>query len=459
MFSAQPLRRGLDLAFGDDSVWGDRAILVAHAIVCAVIAILYGLSPRPNDLVTMGWDGVWLFVAAFGLMTLVRAVVVRRRALMPFEAGLATVIEVFLFYQLICSFQARYQHAPELLLKTPALSFSFVLLTVQLLRFDFRQILITGGAVLAGWGTLVIGVINASSADSITRAYVQYLSGPKILIGAAVEHGAIIAFVTGALALVVYRGRILHQREVHSRRQAELAERVKSQFITNMSHELRTPLNAIIGYSEMITEELSAMEEKGLASDCARIQASGKNLLAMVSQILDLSGDDALEKLVFSPVDVPSMARDVLLLVGTAAARNRVAMKLSIATGIQRTLSHEGKLQQCLHNLLSNAVKFTQEGSVELIIERELAPPGAFLVFKVRDTGIGIAPDMLDLVFEPFAQGDSSLTRRYGGAGLGLALTRQLAKQLGGDVSVVSELGKGSVFTLRLPEKAAPTPA
>ena len=453
MSSAKFLRRGSVLAFGDDTLWGDRAIFAAHGCVCALIAILYGLSPRPKDLVAQGLDGVWLFIGAFGAMTLLRGWIARKRALRPIEAGIATFIEFFLFYQLVWSFQDRYQHAPELLLKTPALVFSFVLLSVQLVRFDLRQILIAGSAAVLGWAVLVIGVINEAAPGAITRAYVDYLAGPKILIGAAVEHAAILAFVTGALALAVYRGQMLHLREVEARRQAELAGRVKTQFITNMSHELRTPLNAIIGYSEMITEELSAMDQKGMASDCARIQASGKNLLSMVSQILDLSGDDALDAVSFAPVDVAAMARDVLVLVSTAAARNRVALKLTVSPGLELLLSNEAKLQQCLHNLLGNAVKFTHDGSVELIIEREILAGGNKILFRVRDTGIGIAKDMLDLVFEPFAQGDVSLTRRYGGAGLGLALTRKLAAQLGGEVSAESEPGKGSTFTLSVPEK------
>lgn len=455
MLVAPKPQKGPFWAFGDDSLWGDRAVLAAHGCVCAVVATLYGLSPRPDDLVEMHWDGVWLFVVGFGLITLLRGWIVRRRGLTAVEAGVATFIEFFLFYQLVWSFQDRYQHAPELLLKTPALDFTFVLLVTQLLRFDMRQIIITGAAAVLGWCALVIGVINASGGDSITRAYVDYLSGPKILIGAAVEHAAILAFVTGALALAVHRGQSLRAREVVARQQSELAGRVKSQFITNMSHELRTPLNAIIGYSEMITEELSAMDQKALASDCARIQASGKNLLSMVSQILDLSGDDALESPKFAPVDIPAMARDVLLLLATSAARNRVALKLSVSPGITQTLTNEAKLQQCLHNLLNNAIKFTQDGTVELLIQREALAAGPHLVFSVRDTGVGIAPDMLDMIFEPFAQGDTSLTRRYGGAGLGLALTRKLATRLGGEVYAQSQLGAGSTFTLRLPEKAS----
>ncbi len=237
---------------------------------------------------------------------------------------------------------------------------------------------------------------------------------------------------------------------------AEAANAAKSQFIANMSHELRTPLNAVIGYSEILREEAQDEDRPRAVADLDRVLKAAHSLLRLINEVLDLSKIEA----GCMTVEIHSVDLDEL--VRTAADTVRPAIeangnRLILEKGsLGEALTDGFRLRQALLNLLSNAAKFTKEGVVVLRADRRPGKHGDQIVFEVADTGIGIAPDKLDQIFEPFVQADASTTRKYGGSGLGLAITRKLMRLLGGDVTAKSKPG-GSTFRIEVPLRAVET--
>jgi signal transduction histidine kinase len=233
-----------------------------------------------------------------------------------------------------------------------------------------------------------------------------------------------------------------------SQEAAEAASRSKSEFLTTMSHELRTPLNAIMGLSQLLQQEIvgSLNEKQNEYVSC--IYSSGEHLLALIDDILDLSKVEAgKEELLLSPLPVSDLCNYAIWTVRDRASEK--GLKLSCKIDLQENIciADERRMKQMLLNLLTNAIKFTPDGNVSLVVQK--VPEG--ITFTVSDTGIGIDSSQFKFIFEPFKQLDSRLNRQYEGTGLGLALTRKLARLHGGDVTFTSTLGKGSQFTLFLP--------
>jgi signal transduction histidine kinase len=225
------------------------------------------------------------------------------------------------------------------------------------------------------------------------------------------------------------------------------ANLAKSRFLANMSHELRTPLNAIIGYSEILSEELL---EPVQAGDIRRIIGAARHLLALISDILDLSKIEAGQMSVYvEAIALPELLDDVVATLMPVIRQSGDQLTVTIAPDATTLRSDHVKLRQILYNLLSNAAKFTQRGSIALRARRD----GAAVVFEVEDTGIGIAREYQHRLFAAFTQADDSTTRRYGGTGLGLAITRSFCELLGGSIAVDSEVGRGSRFTVTLPDR------
>lgn len=231
---------------------------------------------------------------------------------------------------------------------------------------------------------------------------------------------------------------------------AEAGSRAKSEFLATMSHELRTPLNAIMGLSQLLQEEIpgSLNEKQKEYVDC--IYSSGEHLLTLINSILDLSKVEAgKEELSLVPLVVTDVCHDVLSMVSDRGTSKGLKITHQIDPQANICIADERRLQQMLLNLLTNAIKFTPAGEVSLIVEKV----SEGITFIVSDTGIGIDPNQLHFLFEPFKQLDSQLNRQYEGTGLGLALTRKLARLHGGDVKVKSTLAVGSQFTLFLPDQ------
>ena len=251
------------------------------------------------------------------------------------------------------------------------------------------------------------------------------------------------------------------ERELaRAREAAEAANRSKSTFLANMSHELRTPLNAIIGYSELLQEEAKDAGVEDITPDLGRINAAGRHLLALINDILDLSKIEAGKiELFLETFDVRSAIDEVVTTIDPLAKKNGNRLDVHIGEEIGTMHADLVRIRQCLFNLVSNACKFTDKGVVTLRVRQE-EDEQPWLVFDVQDTGIGMTPEQMAKLFRPFTQADASSTRKYGGTGLGLSITKRFSEMLGGQVSVHSEVGKGSTFTLRVPahvvKRAAP---
>ncbi len=240
--------------------------------------------------------------------------------------------------------------------------------------------------------------------------------------------------------------------ESESRRQAqvdaEVANQAKSAFMANMSHELRTPLTVIIGYAEMLQEQATDIGQPTFVRQLQNIRSSGNHLLGVINDLLDLSKIEAGKMDLFLEVfDVRTMLDEVMLTIKPLVEKNRNTLALHLDGQLGAMRSDLTKVRQALFNLLSNATKFTQDGRIELEVRRA----NDLLKFRVTDTGIGMSPEQMAKLFQPFSQADPSTTRRYGGTGLGLAITRRFCQLMGGDVSVESEEGRGSTFTIELP--------
>ncbi|MEY4909107.1 MAG: hypothetical protein RL260_2825 [Pseudomonadota bacterium] len=238
-----------------------------------------------------------------------------------------------------------------------------------------------------------------------------------------------------------------------ARDEAVQANQAKSAFLAMMSHELRTPLNAVIGYSEMLQEELA--EEGASAStlaDLERIRSAGRHLLELINSVLDLSKIEAGKiELDMGEVSVPQLVDYATSTVQPLIAAGGNQLVVAMPADIGHITSDATRLRQVLLNLLSNAAKFTQQGTITLVVHREtLRDHGEQMVFDIRDTGIGMTPEQVDKLFQAFVQADSTTTRKYGGTGLGLVISRRLCSLMGGDVTVTSMPGTGSCFTARV---------
>jgi signal transduction histidine kinase len=266
------------------------------------------------------------------------------------------------------------------------------------------------------------------------------------------------AQVVQLLASAVGNGLARLEREAEATRlriakqAAEEADRAKSSFLATMSHELRTPLNAIIGYSEMLQEQATDLEQTDFIPDLEKIQSAARHLLAVINDILDLSKIEAGKMELVPETFAPAvLLQDVATTILPLVEKNGNTLKLRIGDDLGLLHTDPMRLRQCLFNLLSNASKFTQQGTVTLEAERHLDKGCDTLILSVRDTGIGMTPEQLQKLFQAFTQADASTTRKYGGTGLGLAITRKLCEMMGGEVTAESVPGQGSVFTIRLP--------
>ncbi|MCC6747694.1 MAG: HAMP domain-containing protein [Deltaproteobacteria bacterium] len=246
--------------------------------------------------------------------------------------------------------------------------------------------------------------------------------------------------------------RDLEQRNVtlqQQRDQLQEMNRLKSQFLANISHELRTPLNAIIGYTELLADGIYGEVSAEQAQSLGGIGENATHLLQLINEILDLSKVEAGKMtLAFTDVNLPQLVRDVVDHTAPLVRDRPYQVETSLPEGALRVVTDAAKVRQIVANLLSNAVKFTQEGSVRVVLEPR-AEGGATI--QVIDTGIGIRPEHLDVIFDEFRQVDGSSTRQHGGTGLGLAISRKLATMIGGQILVESRHGQGSRFTLIIP--------
>jgi signal transduction histidine kinase len=228
------------------------------------------------------------------------------------------------------------------------------------------------------------------------------------------------------------------------------ASQHKSQFLANMSHELRTPLNAIIGVTEMLREDAEAAKQDLEPLD--RVLGAGRHLLALINDILDLSKIEAgrmelqLEDFVLAP-----LIDGAVKTIEPLATKNENRVVVSCDAAIGSLHADQMRLRQALLNLMSNANKFTERGTITVHARRAQENGRDWITIAVADTGIGMTPEQMGKLFQEFSQADASTTRKYGGTGLGLAISKRFCQMMGGDITVESEPGRGSTFTIRVP--------
>ncbi len=257
-------------------------------------------------------------------------------------------------------------------------------------------------------------------------------------------------------------GRLLVIRDITEQREAAIAlqiakekadaaNRTKSTFLTNMSHELRTPLTAIIGYSELLEEHASATEDNYAPPRLEKIKTSATHLLNIVNDILDLSKIEAGQmKLHIETFNIHHVIDTAIAMVHPILIENQNEITLEIADEIQIMVADHMKVRQILLNLLHNAAKFTKKGKIEVTVRPDMTNPAHYL-FEIKDNGIGIAPEQIGKIFQPFSQADDSTSRRFGGTGLGLAISQYFCHMMQGNIVMKSQPGQGSCFTVQLP--------
>ncbi len=349
---------------------------------------------------------------------------------------------------------------------SPFLPWLLVALLLGFFYLSERPLLVIGGLLVQFAGFLMTyflvgGFPERMPVEQLGNVSLISVLGAFVYMSWMSVYYAAVILQKSALEREAERERATSARLHAAMEEAERANRTKSIFLAKMSHELRTPLNAVIGYSEMLLDELAEKETNEEAlNDLQRINVAGRHLLSLVTDVLDVSRIESETVEVNSAAFcVNDMLRDV---VGTAeqlmkAHHNTLVVDLAGELG-SATTDHR-KLRQCLLNLISNAAKFTEKGRVTLRAARREEGGQDMLVFEVEDTGIGISDENLGKLFHAFAQADSSISRNFGGTGLGLTLTKQFCVALGGDVAIRSVEGKGSSFTIHVPAIFTPRAA
>ncbi len=289
------------------------------------------------------------------------------------------------------------------------------------------------------------------------------LSGPSGAVGAILvmndvpftdQQRRILQALVDQAVIAIENARLFNELQSKTE-ELEIASRHKSEFLANMSHELRTPLNAIIGYAELLQEECEDLGQQDFIPDLGKIHSAGKHLLTLISGILDLSKVEAGRMTMFlEDFDVATLIRDADAIVRPLVEKNSNTFVIDCPNDIGVMHADLVKVRQVLFNLLSNAAKFTQNGTITLSVRSHTDDDTIHMA--ITDTGIGMTEEQLGRLFEAFSQASAETSRKYGGTGLGLALSREFCRMMGGEIAVTSQHGLGSTFTILLPRTCVP---
>jgi len=297
--------------------------------------------------------------------------------------------------------------------------------------------------------------VVASPVFNEAQEVVGAVSGTRLVASKKKELGPLEAQVVQLFASAVSVGRARFAKDAEANKlrvakeAAEQADRTKSQFLAMVSHELRTPLTTILGYSEMLLEQATADNLPQYTDDLKQVQTSANHLLTLINDILDLSKIEANKiELAREPFDPATVIRDLMVSVEPLAKKNGNRLALDCPPQLGPAVGDPTRVRQCVLNLIANACKFTTDGQVKVQAYRTSAEGLEWIRVEVSDTGIGMTPEQMERLFQPFTQVDSSAGRKHGGTGLGLAISMKLAQAMGGRILVESQSGKGSTFTL-----------
>ncbi len=420
-----------------------------------IIVLLYSGGGKTSD-VALDTTYTELGVYLFPLLCAARLLYVRLGKPGPIFGWLSALTDIVVLTVIIYFFSVQYGSAAASL-KAPTFLFYFVIIAIHGMRFNLRMVLSTGFLAGACW-LFMLSTLLHRGAD-VTHSYTAYFSSEALLFGAEVEKiFALLAF-TALFGFGAKRaGNLLEQAGAAKLAQVKLAETeksaiLKSEFLANMSHELRTPMNGLLGMTQLLgATELGEDQTEYVQT----IERSGAALLVVLNDVLDFSSlETGKLELAPSEFDVRRACRDVVSLMRVAADEKSLHLRLETEPEVPVwVMADAGRLRQILIKLIGNAIKFTEKGHVTLKLkmapDSEHIEGASRLVFSVEDTGIGIAPDALDLIFEGFSQADGSSTRSAGGTGLGLSITRGLVELMDGTLSVQSEPDVGSVFAVEV---------
>jgi signal transduction histidine kinase len=315
------------------------------------------------------------------------------------------------------------------------------------------------GSAAAGGGESLVGVqgVVVSPFFDAKGNVVGAVYGSRMQRAKGREIGPLEAQVAQLLATAVGAGlqRLSHDEETNrlrvAKEAAEEADRTKSGFLAMVSHELRTPLTTIIGYSEMLLEQAADDKLPQYTSDLTQIHSAGQHLLTLINDILDFSKIEAGKLEIAHEQYTPgSLIRDLMVSVDPLTKRNNNKLEVDVPADLGQGVGDPTRIRQCVLNLVGNACKFTKDGTVKVTARREKVAGVDVLRIAVSDTGIGMSPEQVGRLFQAFTQVDSSAGRKYGGTGLGLAISQKLCAAMGGQITVASEAGKGSTFTMTI---------
>ncbi|ANK79438.1 MAG: hypothetical protein TEF_00525 [Rhizobiales bacterium NRL2] len=455
-----PLYRFID-SFIPESVLADRPIaqrmrmfMISHTLGPllghTITAVLLLLDPAPSP-------HVWILAASISLFwAFPWALKLCFRFFDPQKAytvlALVSVLDL-VFAILWGSYHYGGVSSPFLvwLLIVPLLAFFYLGSSYTTRYFVFGM---TGSGLAAFYAVYLFGggfPVHMAAENLVPVGIVSTICAMIYVSMMAVYYANVVDSQSELLA-EIQRHRATMSQLVEAKDDAERANGAKSEFLAKMSHELRTPLNAVIGYSEMLLEDAEIDGRGEDSADLKKINAAGKHLLALVTEVLDLSKIEAGKmELYTEEVELGDFIDEVAATCRQLVAKNANELVVERERELGTLECDVTKLRQALLNLLSNAAKFTQNGRVTLTARRENVAGRDWFRIAVTDTGIGIAQEQIDHLFKNFSQAAPSISSRFGGTGLGLSLSQKLCRLMGGDITVESVLGEGTVFTIVLP--------